>query len=409
MLASALACLPWHGIPSLAGDIIRSMQDFTPDQLNAFVMRKQHLTPDTKADSIIQVVRDIFGLHATSATTPYLSLLQRMRSFHKEELDIELYRKKSLGRVRCVRGTVYIVPVEMIPTVLSATRRMVEPISEKYRTYVGVNKDEYDAASLRIIALLAGRGMTAGQLRKALDTDAHISSILNLMCDRGFLVRGKPLGGWKSNLHTYHRLADYYPGMDINAVSEEEARKALFRQYLAAFGPVTENDIAWWTGFPRRDVRKVMGYIENEVTMFGNHIMLSAELPALESVPPLPEPTVSFLPTLDPYLMGYRERVRYLYPEDSEYVFDRSGNAVATILLNGMVMGVWDFAGKPAPALKYLLFRDVKGDIHQAIEEQARLAGMFIGGGEVSVKQCREMVPLTRQKTGAALSPLKGC
>ncbi len=69
---------------------------------------------------------------------------------------------------------------------------MVEPVSEKYRASVGVNRDEYEAASERILALLVGRGMTAAQVRKALGTDAHISSILNLLCDQGLLARGKP-------------------------------------------------------------------------------------------------------------------------------------------------------------------------------------------------------------------------
>jgi hypothetical protein len=34
-------------------------------------MRKQHLTDDSKTDDIVQIVKDVSGLHATIPKTPY--------------------------------------------------------------------------------------------------------------------------------------------------------------------------------------------------------------------------------------------------------------------------------------------------------------------------------------------------
>jgi len=59
------------------------------DQVNHFLLGKQYLL-DKFDESLIQIVRDICGLHATSATIPYLSLFSRMSNFKKEALDEEL-------------------------------------------------------------------------------------------------------------------------------------------------------------------------------------------------------------------------------------------------------------------------------------------------------------------------------
>ncbi|NJD54064.1 MAG: hypothetical protein FIB07_14495 [Candidatus Methanoperedens sp.] len=45
------------------------------DRINRFVLKKQHLADDSKIDDIVQVVRDIGGLHAQVPQTPYLSFL----------------------------------------------------------------------------------------------------------------------------------------------------------------------------------------------------------------------------------------------------------------------------------------------------------------------------------------------
>ena len=91
------------------------------EKVNQFVLHKQHLTADSKLNKIAQVVKDLIGLHATIATTPYLSLLARTRNFQKEFLEEELYIKRTLGKIRCMRKTVHILPKEMIPIAFSAT------------------------------------------------------------------------------------------------------------------------------------------------------------------------------------------------------------------------------------------------------------------------------------------------
>ena len=104
--------------------------------VNNFVLRKQHLTDESKTDDVVQIVNDIGGLHATSPKTPYLSMFSRAKNFTRKKLDEELYEKRSLGKIRCVRKTVYVLPKDMIPVAYSATTKMVELTSERYSRYL---------------------------------------------------------------------------------------------------------------------------------------------------------------------------------------------------------------------------------------------------------------------------------
>jgi len=215
------------------------------DQVNQFVLRKQYLINKADNVSIVRVVRSICGLHATSATTPYLSLFSRVRNFKKKTLDEELYQKKNLGKIRCIRKTVFVLSKDVIPIAFAATNKMVEPVSEKYSKYLSISKDEYEETSKAIRSLLYKRGMTALEIKKTLGRKKSVSPIVNLMCDQGLLIRGPPRKDWKSSTHTYLLFNEYFPDMDLASIRASDAQALIVGKYLTSFGPVTEEDITW--------------------------------------------------------------------------------------------------------------------------------------------------------------------
>ena len=106
--------------------------------VNRLVLRKHHLTEESKIDDIVQIADDLCGLHATSATTPYLSLFARTHSFHKDDLYNALYGEKRLGRIRCMRNTIHILTRKMIPVSRAATRDKAIDATRKLIDYRGV-------------------------------------------------------------------------------------------------------------------------------------------------------------------------------------------------------------------------------------------------------------------------------
>ncbi|MBM4240689.1 MAG: winged helix DNA-binding domain-containing protein [Euryarchaeota archaeon] len=391
------------------------MKDITLNQVNNFVLRKQHLTLDSKVDDIGQIIKDICGLHATGPKNPYLSLFARTRNFKRKYLDEELYLKRNLAKIRCVRGTMYIHPKEMIPIVYVATKRMVEPASSRYAQYLGINKKEYEKLSIKILNILKGKVMTTREVKKALMTHQNISPVLNLMCDQGLLVRGPPRGGWKSNIHTYHIFHEYFPDIELDSVNETTARKILIKQYIASFGPVSEDDVSWWTGFKKGETRKILDKLKDQTMQLkisklnGKYIISSSDRSSIESQSIQHKMEINLLPGLDPYLMGYKERTRYLDHKYYDYIFDPSGNATSTILLNGMIIGVWDFMEKPEPKIKIHLFKEIDNPIMNKICAEALKIGKFMANKDIKIKECDKMVPLKQRTAGGVMTPLKDC
>lgn len=229
------------------------------------------------------------------------------------------------------------------------------------------------------------------------------------MCDLGILVRGLSKGGWKSNAHTYFRIDRYFPEVNLNQYSQDEARKILVQQYLSSFGPVTVTDISWWTGFPKTEVKRIVDSLEGidyvNIPGIGERLISSNDRNLLENEKENTKPEINLLPNLDPYIMGYKERDRYLDKEYYNYIFDRSGNAVSTIINNGTIIGVWDFEEKPTPFVKIFVFEE-NTNIKE-IENKAKEIGNFISNQNVNIKICRDMIPLDKKTVGSFMTPLK--
>jgi len=388
------------------------MVEISLDRVNHFVLRKQHLTRDSKINDIVQIVTNIGGLHATSATSPFLSLFSRAKKFEKADFSKELSHRKSLARIRYVRNTVYILPKDFIPLAFAATSRLGGMTSERHYRNFGFSPRDYDRVSRKILDILRGRGLSTKEIRGKLRTTRNIAPLVNLMCDRGLLIRGLSKQGWKSILHTYFRFVDYYPDLNLMDIEEEEAREIVIKQYISSFGPVTEEDITWWTGFPIKQVRKILGKLEKDFStveisgLEGCFFLLSSELEPLRSLEFPRTPVVNLLPYLDPYLMGYKRRERYLDPQRYEMIFDRSGNATSAILLDGQVIGLWDF---DELWIKLYLFKELGKNIMDEIYSGAAAVGAFIADRVVQIKRCDSTVPLNHRTAGAFMSPLKDC
>ena len=105
--------------------------------------------------------------------------------------------------------------------------------------------------------------------------------------------------------------------------------------------------------------------------------------------------------------MAYKERERYLDPEFYGYVYDRSGNATTTILIDGRLAGVWDMekCGK-VTTIKVFLFGKAGKKALMEIALHAKSLGAFIMGGPVKVALTGSMTPLANRPPGAVMSPL---
>jgi hypothetical protein len=388
------------------------MEKVSLTKVNHFVLKKQHLAEESKIDDVLQIAADIGGLHGTSATGPYLSLFARSISFRRDDLSFEMTKKKSLSRIRYVRNTVYVLPKEFIPVAYAATSQMAEVTSERFSKSLGITPAQYTRIAHKILKILKGRGLTTREIKKKLWISTNIGPVVNLMCDKGLLVRSLPWEGWKSTQYAYYLFKDYYPDLDLSAYDEKNARMMVVEQFLLSFGPVTEQDIVWWTGFPKTQIREILESLGGKVSsiaipeLTSGFFVHSSQMESLKSADVPKNPVINILPALDPYLMGYKDRERYCHPGHLKMIFDRSGNATSTILLDGRIVGIWDF---DEPLVKIYLLTDVRRDVCDSIRSIAEDVGKFIADKPVRIKMCDTMVPLPQRTAGSFMSPLKNC
>jgi hypothetical protein len=350
-------------------------------QVNRFVLHKQHLTRPASSVSIVQCVQDIGGLHATGAAVPYLALWSRGRASTKEDLHTALYDQRSLAKVMCMRNTLFILPKALLPIAYQATEQRRSALLGRYLRHYGITDEEYQRGCAAVAELLAGGPRTMAQIKQEFN-DPAMAVMVDLMPDDWWLARAGPRGTWRSNLHEYVPFRDWFPDVNLDSVGVYEAQTKLVWQYLSCFGPAREEDAVWWTGLGKREVRRALSekadrFVQVDIDGLGGRYLLPAS--DVETLMGIQHDghCLWFLPSLDPCIMGYKDRSRFLHPSNYDKVFDPSGNALPTLWCDGQVVGIW-MEEKKARAVQVLLFEPVAVDLRNLMEEEAQRLSCFL-------------------------------
>ncbi|QPK84113.1 AlkZ family DNA glycosylase [Corynebacterium qintianiae] len=142
------------------------------------------------------------------------------------------------------------------------------------------------------------------------------------------------------------------PAPDAPGIAErfngerQEAVNEVVRRYVATRGPVTFDDVAWWSKLPVREIRTALdslgdGFIDNDGDYF--HASL---IDALAGAPASAFRTPHLLPAFDEYILGYKDRL-YAMSEDvhTHLVPSNMGVFRKSIVVDGIVRGTWRGAG----------------------------------------------------------------
>jgi len=227
------------------------------------------------------------------------------------------------------------------------------------------------------------------------------------MCSQKLMIRGTP--------RKYFLVKEYFRNLNLSRIDEPEAIAHLVHHYLQAFGPVTEKDIIWWTGLGKNLIKEALNRIQDEIIevkvkdLDYDLLILQSDINLIDREGiSADRSVVNLLPTLDSYIMGYKERERYFLSNNHiNYVFDRTGNATSVILSGGQIIGVWDINKETPFVLKFFLFEETEENIRDLIAQKASKVGKFICNTKVLVEECKSMIPLNERTAGSFMSPLK--
>ena len=369
------------------------MRRITVEERRARLARRQGLVPGERPADALSAARSVVVLHSTDAVTVFLSVLARTDGVAPEDVERALYEERTLVRMLAMRRTLWVVPRELVPVVQAAATKTVAE-RERLRlegfirqsgisTRPGAWLARAERAALAAVEV-RGEAFTtdvagdvpilAKKLRLAPGTrwettQSAAARVLPQLAMQGRLVRGRPRGGWSNGQYRWVPTGAWL-GAEIEVLDPAAAQAELLSRWLAAFGPASESDVRWWTGWTARETRGALAAVPHETVDLGGAtgFVLADDLDPVEP----PRPWVALLPTLDPTTMGWKERDWYLGPH-APTLFDRNGNAGPTVWWDGRVVGGW--SQRRNGEIVYRLLEDVGADAVAAIEiEVARVA-----------------------------------
>lgn len=352
-------------------------------------------------------------LHATDPATVYLSAWARVERMTVPHVETALYADRSLVKHLAMRRTLFVFPRASLGAVQSAAsarvaaaegRRLAREV-EKAGLFDDGERWLARASAEVLAALLDGREATSSELRdeipllrgsilygqgKSWGGEVPIGPrVLTVLSAGGRIVRASNDGGWTTSRPRWASMRSWL-GHDLDPGAEADARAALVRRWLRAFGPGTERDVKWWLGSTAAAVRQALGDVGAvEVDLDGRP---GFALPDdLEPVAPV-EPWAALLPGLDPTTMGWFDRDWYL-TEHRSALFDRNGNAGPTAWWDGRIVGGWHQAEDGEVVVD--LLEKVDPHARRLLNQEAERLTSWLDGVRVAH---RFPSPLSRQR-----------
>jgi hypothetical protein len=383
----------------------------TIKERRARLARRHHLAAAACTDDVVAVAGDLVGVHATDPATVFLSIAARMRRPTVGAIEAALYDDRALVRTLCMRRTMFVLPVELVPVVQAGCTNALVP-NERKRTAQMLEENGVKNAAARLRALekatlaaIEERGEATGAelsrsvpgldlklavgLGKKWEGTIGISTrVLLLLSTEQRVVRGRPKGSWVSSQYRWSPMSSWLPAA-LPTLTTDEARVDLAQRWLRSFGPGTVADLKWWTGLTTGQVKQALTALDvEEVDLEGTTGIVLADdgAPTRAS-----KPWVALLPSLDSTTMGWKERGWYL-GEHGPALFDTNGNAGPTVWCDGRVVGGW--AQRPSGAVVFRLLEDIGSAASEAVAVEADRLTAWLQGVRVTP---RFPTPLQRE------------
>ncbi|MGH3070902.1 MAG: winged helix DNA-binding domain-containing protein [Gaiellaceae bacterium] len=302
------------------------------DEIRARRVARSHLDERVPADRLVEVVRDVCGIHAQVMGSAELQLAARVDGIVQADVRAALWERRELVKTWTLRGTLHLHPADELGLWTAARREVVGEAD-----HVVEQLERVDEVVAAIGEALRGRELTREELADAVAAGVgpgpreQLASgwgyYLGDAAAAGVLCFGPPRG---------QKVTFVYPADWVGTWREwepQEALREIARRYAETYGPVTHRQFREWStsrSFTPAAAREVFDGIE---------------LPEPERVEP--RPSVHLLPEYDVYVMGFRERDQLVPPAVREQVAahgrGRYEGPAGTpfLVIDGVCAGIW--------------------------------------------------------------------
>ena len=149
------------------------------------------------------------------------------------------------------------------------------------------------------------------------------------------LLRAKPLGTWKGEQFRYSLL----PKNIKLRMNKEKAKSLLVEKFLEAFGPATLKDIAWWSGFGKKESKMILEEIKT-IDIGDGLLLLEREAEDFEKSK-VDDESLLLMSGFDQYVITYKYSIcpRLVSEKYLTSIYNEYGELHDPIIRNGKIIG----------------------------------------------------------------------
>jgi hypothetical protein len=292
----------------------------------------------------LDTVELLAGMQAQAPNPPYFGLWTRLSDFRPAELS-ELILNRHVVRVALMRATLHLVSaadcVAFRPLLRQVMNRAVAPGTPAGRDLDGIALSQVAAAG-RVLVEQEPRTMAElGALLAERWPDRDPAMLSRAVRALVPLVQVPPRGVWGVGGPAACTTAEHWLSRPVDDPPDRlAALEHLVLRYLAAFGPALVRDAQAWSGLA--GLREVFERLRPQLRTFrderGRELYDLPDAPRPDPDTPAP---ARYLPDFDNILIGYADWTRIIDAEQRRRVFGVNGVIRGTVLLDGVVRGMW--------------------------------------------------------------------
>lgn len=348
-----------------------------------FSWRRQRL--DRSSAGVLDCLRSVVGVYSSNPSGP-LSLLARVPRLLKGAAVEGVIDTKRAVRLPAMRKSVFLLPVETAHLAFWASRTRPDTTYDWLLARSGISEKRYETLKAQILEACT-QPLDLAQIRARLGrAPAGLADAIHAMCAEGVLLRIKA-PTIRSNELTYC-ATETWLGAPLHRVDPSEALVWLAGDYLSAFGPVTPEDFAWWTGaHPKLAAQALAAHDPTDIG--GGALLHARDVRAFEGTRPNLG-RVSLLPKWDCYTMGYAQdgRARFAHPSLLPLLYSAGGDSNPMVLVEGEVQGTWShrLTGDRI-SISIGMFSEPGPRLSGALDAEIQLLAGFLEASRVKVER----------------------
>lgn len=288
---------------------------------------------------------------------------------------------RQIVRTWPMRGTLHLVAAEDVRWMQALLTPRIIASSVGHRKKLGIDDAKLQRAETIIRSELSGgKRMTRAELFQALEaggvsTDSQRGAhLLNYYFSHiGLLCLGPNIG----KKPAFVLLDEWLPATE--PIPREQALGKLAERYFTSHGPATLKDFAGWAYLPMADARRGIELAKEKLvqetindTIYWSGVGASQQTST---------PTAFLLPGFDEFILGYKDRSAMIAPEHANKIVPGgNGMFLATIVINGRVVGTWKkTVRKTSVGITLLPFAPLPSDELELLAPAVKRYGEFLG------------------------------